>query len=333
MQSQTKMFYQLILLTLCIFVLDQNSTFAQTSEENRKLTASPISYNSALGFLESFSDTNLPYQTDEEYAIQDTIPAEQVIQHILEASQNVAPDVFKDLWENQEMREITIKGLRDRYINVEENSFAVINFGMVNKLNISEKFQTVIFKYIPTFMEGIYSYTYLANYDTKGNLIDIVKIGGMAGYVDMQNKWSATVSKNGKIEVKGKSVKNGQMFGTNEDFIETAELTYQLDKEGNINLTKQKFSSFSGSFIRETHEEIIHIEEFFDEINIIYQPSPDNFSEQPLKVINFNKKKNQIITQFPDSLEQVVITYNANHTRFICKNESGDTWEYTRSKF
>lgn len=332
MQSQSKILSRSIFIVI-LLVFTIRLTFAQSSQENQNVIHNTKLQQTAFDFLASFSDTALPYQTDEDYSLHDTIPADMVIVHILEASQQVAPEVFKDLWENEEMREITIKGLRDRYINIEDNSFAVVNFGVVNKLKISENYQTIIFKYIPTFMEGIYSYTYLANYSDKGELIDVVKIGGMAGYVDMQNKWSATVSKNGKIEVKGKSVKKGQMFGQHEDFIETAELSYQLDKDGKINLTKQKYSSFSGSFIRETKEEILHIEEFFEEINIIYQPSPDNFSEQPLEIIKIDKKKNQIITQFPDSPEQVVITYNANRTSFICKNESGDTWEYTRSRF
>ncbi|MDX2303745.1 MAG: hypothetical protein NW226_13150 [Microscillaceae bacterium] len=327
-------FFKIVFIYSFIYILVvlTSSVYAQSSDIHplEKIESDDSSQN-VLDFIQTFQLAELPFQTDEKYEIQDTIPANIVIKHILDASQESSPENFKELWENEEIKEITRKGLEDRYINVENNAFAVLNFGFVNKLEISQNYHTVIFKYIPTFMEGYYSYTYLANYNLEGKLIDVVRIGGLAAYVDMQNKWTATVHKNGKIEVQGQAVKKGEMFGQSEDFIENFEQNFQSDDQGNIELIKEKYSSFSGSFKAKNKGEVLRIEEFFDQVNILYQESADISSEQSLDIIEIDKDKNKIIAQFPNSPEQIIITYNADRTAFTCKNESGKTLEYIRT--
>ncbi len=281
-------------------------------------------------FVLHFRSADLPLEISSQYQIEDTIPVDVVLDNILEAAALADLNAFEDLWGNPEIQEITRKGLQDRYIDVEKNAFAVINFGYLYTLPLSEDFHSLVFKYIPMFMEGSYVYTYLANYTPEGKLIDVVRIGGTAGYVDMEQEWKSTIQENGEIEVKTQVIKKGDMYGEDRDFVEKALVKYQMSQSGKFEIINQNFSSFSGSFQAKNSGEVFRIEEYFGDVNILYQPDPESVNEKELEVLEIDRQQNKITTRLPNSDQKMVLSYDSTRSHFVCNQSQGKAKEFVR---
>lgn len=328
----------LILGTLLSFVACTTDQEAHTQEKEGEEKA-PISAKADLSVLQTspfvqnfvthFKTQSLPYSPPNQYTLRDTIPAEVVVENILEAAEEVESPVFDVLWGDKHVKELTRKGLKDRFIDISRNRFAVVNFGYLKKLNLNDNYYSLVFHYIPSYMEGQYMYTYLANYTKKGEFIDAVHIGGLEMYVDMETEWNSEITQEG-IEVTSKTVKRGEIHGTSEDFIETAALNYEVQEDGQVLLIKADYSGFSGKFKDIKSKEVVLVDEFPNEVIISYRNSKEYGTEKQLEVVNVDKKKNWIIAKYPGSNESCVLKYDKNKAAFSCKGFHGKSQIFKR---
>ncbi len=302
-----------------------------------RLIASAVNFNPEFDkdFIALFKKTTLPYTTDTTYALQDTIPAEIAIQYILEAAQQIDPYIFKDIWGDAETQTLTRQGLKDRYIDVAHNAFAVINFGVGEWLSISEKYHSVVFHYVPTFMDGKYKYTFLANYTKNGELIDILKIGELTQFVDMENIQYASINEAGQVKVNTHLVRFGQMYDHAQDYEESAEQLFDIDEKGKFKLNTEQYSSFSGAFLAQntsaqTAPRFL-IEQIFDDVFVRYQATADA-APQEWEIVKIDTKKNQLITRKSGTTQDYVLSYDKEKATFSCKNSKGEVASYTRFK-
>ncbi len=284
-------------------------------------------------FVANFKVAALPYGTDTSYALQDTIPADIAIKYILEAAEKAQINAFKDVWGDTETQEMTRKGLKDRYISVENSAFAVINFGQGARLQLSQNYHSFVFHYIPTFMDGRYKYSFLANYTAEGKLIDVLPISELAQFVDMENIQTAHINKEGGIEVHTQLIRYGQMYDHPEDYEETGTQTFVIDQEGKFILQQEQYSSFSGKFLAKTDSELTAprflIEQLFEDTQVRYQASADS-SPQEWEIIRINKEKNELVARKPGSSQDYTLSYDKAKATFVCKNSKGEKTNYTR---
>lgn len=267
-------------------------------------------------FVAKFKVLNLPFLGDAEATIQDTISADLVIQNILEKAEKAGSNTFKDFWGDDKIKEETRKGLKDRFLNLDKNVFMVLNFGYVGRLPLSNAYFSLIFKTVPTFMEGGYAYTYLANFSKEGEFIDAVQIGGVAGYVDIQSNWTSKIDAEGKIVVNAKTVKSGGMEDQTADFTELAYLTYQIDSKGAFILQKEKHTGFSGNFKNIESQEFVYVEEFPGDLRIRYESAEQAQTE--LEVVKFDKPKNLIVAKNPENGKELTLTYDSDKKLLTC---------------
>lgn len=312
-----------------------NEQASQLLKKTPQLIASAVNFNPEFDkdFLALFNNASLPYQGDTTYALQDTIPAEIAIKYILEAAQTLDPDIFKDIWGDEETQALTRQGLKDRYIDVAHNAFAVINFGAGVQIPISQNYHSVVFHYIPTFMDGKYKFSFLANYTKDGKLIDVLKIGELTQFVDMENTQSFSVSEEGQLKVNTHLVRFGQMYDHAEDYEESGEQIFDIDEKGKFKLNTEQYSSFSGAFLAKTNSTQTAprflIEQIFDDFVIRYQATADT-APQEWELVKVDSKKNQVIARKPGTNQEYVLSYDEAKATFTCKNAKGEVASYTR---
>ncbi len=315
---------------------------SNTSEQTKQflkrppqLIANAVNFNPEFdkNFIALFKNATLPYESDTSYALKDTIPAEIAIQYILEAAQTLDPDIFKDIWGDAETQALTRQGLKDRYIDVAHNAFAVINFGASAKLQFNENYHSVVFHYIPTFMDGKYKYTFLANYTKDGKLIDVLKIGELTQFVDMENTQSVSINEDGKIKVNTHLMRFGKMYDQAEDYEESGEQIFDIDKEGKFKLNTEQYSSFSGAFLAKTSSAKTAprflIEQIFEDLVIRYQANADTAPHE-WEIVKVDNKKNQVVTRKPGTNQEYVLSYDEAKATFTCKNAKGEVASYIR---
>jgi hypothetical protein len=267
-------------------------------------------------FLAKFKPADLPYIANGEFTPLDTMPSELAISQILEPAEQIQSGTFGDFWGTEPIKKETREALSHRFINPDKNIFRVLNFGFVNRLAWNENFYSVIFKIVPTEMEGSYSYTYLANYTKAGKFIDAVQIGGVAGYVDFESKWESKVKPDGKIELNTTTIKRGGMEDGSQDFTEYATLQYGLAEKGNFTILSEKYTGFSGSFKNAHTQEFVYIEEFSNgDVQVAFQAP--NQDRQQLEVIDFDKSKNQITAQ-TEAGKKLTFTFDTDKKAMVC---------------
>jgi len=299
------------------------------------LVANSVSFNPTFEkeFASLFEVKEMPYTTDTSYALQDTIPAEIVIKYILEAAESAEIDIFKDVWGDEETQEMTRQGLKDRYIDVSKNAFAVINFGLDARLSLNDNYYSFIFHYIPTFMDGRYRFSFLANYGKDGKLIDILSIGELTQFVDMENFQMAEIDKEGNIQINTKLIRYGQMYDYPEDYEESGEQTFILNESGKFILKQENYSSFSGKFLAKTSSDATAprflIEQMFDDTQVRYQPSAD-VAPQNWEVVKINANKNELVTRKPGTTQDYILSYDEAKATFVCKNSKGEKTSFAR---
>lgn len=329
------------LLLVCIFIisfLGSCSKKANDSQEE-KLTRSMLpkdglssgdSSSFEQEFVSQFRAGSLPYETSLSYTIDDTIPAEFVIQNIFEAAKTSEVSLFNIFWGDEETQKITRQGLENRYINVDKNAFNALNFGFLHRVNLHSNYYSLIFQCIPSFMEGSYKYTYLANYTNDGKLIDALQIGGLAGYVDIQQKWQGSINEAREVKVENTTISDAEAFNKEKDFVEKSTLVYQILENGKFEMKDQQYSSFSGDFQSVEGKEFFKIEEFFDEIIISYSQNPETEATEALEIINIDQKNKQITAQLPHSTKHVILQFDKHKTNLVRKDEQGETQKYRR---
>ena len=299
-------------------------------------------------FLAKFPLGNMPLELGTVVKITDTIPATLVITHILEAAENNKIKTFSDYWGDVRINSTTKKGLEDRFLDMKNSVFMVLNFGYGQRLDLDSSYYSVLFQVIPSFLEGGYAYTYLANYSKKGEMLDAVRISANAGYVDMQLLASARIDKDGKITLESKNIKRGGLQDGSADFTEIASLAYKVDKDGKITIEQEKYSGFSGNFEGKETPETLKIEESprsFEVsyngtevpqekgksyLQVLYKPSSEMQPDVALEIVKFDKANNTIIAKHPEENLQFVLVYDANKKSIQCKTSTGKTFNLNR---
>lgn len=271
------------------------------------------------------------YHAQIEKAIEDTIEVDLVVNYLLEAAEKAELNIFDEYWSGDEVKQVTLKGLHDRWINVEQNAFAVLNFGFLGRLKTNQNFYTLLFQCHPTFMEGQYAHIYLANFDRQGKMMGGLKVASATGYVDMQLQQEALIDDQGHISIKTSSIKKGEMFGRAEDYIEESQLTYKMSPDGAIEMDRQRHSGYSGRYLSQDSEEIILIEAFFDEIYVTFQKDAHSFGEQNYQVNEFNQKKREMNVLSSDNQEAFKLSYNADKTLLTYTDAEGSKRVFYRS--
>lgn len=324
-------FFTFIFLTLFACSSAQDSSKKDTLRQSNK--ASFVENTTfEKEFVAYFKVASLPYSAQSKMDMQDTIPAKLVIKDIFEPAESANLHSFDDFWGNDEMKSITTKGLEDRYINVDKNAFAVLNFGYINRLQLNESFYSLIFQAVPTYMEGGYSFTYLANYTPSGELIDVLQIAGNAGFVDLISAWKGEISESGEIKIENKTIKKGGMEDGSDDFSEFAYLVYQIAKNGKFELVNEKYTGISGNFIHADTKEMFKIDQSNAEMRISYKTKIDAEMEEELKIIKFDKEKNSIIAQTEDQQKKFTLTFNDTKTGFVCQKNDSKKESFVRMK-
>jgi hypothetical protein len=312
----------LTLLTAAFFFFYTSCGTAQREKPPKAAIALPDAglgigkVNFEQDFLAKFKPADLPYLANGEFTPLDTIPSQLVISQILEPAEQIQSGAFGDFWGTEPSKKETREALNHRFIDPDKNIFRVLNFGFVNRLNLNENFYSLVFKIVPTEMEGSYSYTYLANYSKSGQFVDAVQIGGVAGYVDFESKWESKIKPSGKIELNTTTIKRGGMEDGSQDFTEYATLQYELADKGNFTILSEKYTGFSGNFKNPHTQEYVYIEEFSNgDVQIAFQaPKQDR---QQLEVIDFDKSKSQITAQ-TEAGKKMVFTFDMDKKTMVC---------------
>jgi|GEM_PF-2791452 len=282
-------------------------------------------------FIGKFATTELPIKTSTKFALGDTMSAQNVIQYILEPAHKAKITTFVDFWgENDELKEITRKGLEDRFLNLDKSIFMVLNAGYGQRLNLNPDFYTVTFQIIPTYMEGGYAYMFLVNYDRAGKMLDAVQISANAGYVDMQLYKMAEITSEGLIKIESKNIKRGGMEEGSADFTELAYTHHKILKNGKLSIEFERYTGFSGNFAGKEGTEIFKIEQYPTDLQVMYQPAADMMPEVRLEVVQFNKDTRTIIAKHPEKDLQFVLTYDQDLKFIVCKSSIGKTINLSR---
>ena len=279
-------------------------------------------------FLAKFKQKELPLGITNEITIQDTIPATDVIQHILVTAGKEKMSALQDFYGENEA--ITRKGLEDRFLNQEKSIFMVLNFGYGQRFNINPDFYTLTFHVIPTQMEGSYAYSYLANFDKAGKMLDVVQIASNAGYVDMQQHKITEITAKGRIKIESKNIKRGGFDDGSKDFTEFAYTTYSITEAGKLLVEEERYTGLSGNFVGKESSEIFKIEQYAAHIQVVYQAAPDAFSQEELEVVQFNKDTRTIIAKHREKDLQFVLTYDQDMKQITCKASTGKTINFSR---
>lgn len=284
-------------------------------------------------FVANFKPSDFPYKADSEYEeIKDTIPADKVIKYVLEAAEKANSDAFVEFWGDEESKAMTRKGLADRFINVDESAFAVLNFEYLARLPLHDEVYTLVLRCVPTFMEGGYSYTYLVNYSKKGDFIDAVKIGGNAGYVDIQTEWKGKVAKEGWLEVEKAQVKMAEVTKPDDDFEETSYWKYQIEPEGKLDLIAQKHSSVSGKYKQKDGSKVLNLDEYLNEVLVFYQTDPSASQLDSREVTVLSHEDRKMVIAFPEANQKTILTFDENKAGFECRLPSGKVESYERMR-
>jgi hypothetical protein len=279
-------------------------------------------------FLAKFPVAELPMKINTQIVLGDTIPAQNVIQYILESASEAKVNAFADFWgENENM---TRKGLEDRFLNQDKNVFMVLNFGYGSRLHLHPDYYTVCFQVIPTFMEGSYAYTYLVNFDKVGKMLDAVRLSANEGYVDMQMFKTAEITADGLIKIESKNIKRGGMQDGTADITEFAYLQYKATEKGVLSLLSERYTGYSGNFEGKESSEIFKIEQYPAHLQISYLPTPDGSEQIDLEMVQFNKETRTIIAKHPEKDVQFVLTYDQDMKKIVCKSSEGKTISFAR---
>jgi hypothetical protein len=306
-----------------------NNTAQKASSQELPTLDSPLhSKNNFDTFASKFSVGKLPLKTKTAIALGDTIPAHEVLQHLIAPAEKEKISALGDYY--GENTEITRKALEDRFLNQEKSIFMVLNFGFGQRLDLHPDYHTLAFQVIPTFMEGGYAYQYIANFDKTGKLLDVVLSGANAGYVDMQQFRVAEITQDGLIKVESKNIKRGGIEDGTNDFTEFTYLTYQLNKVGKFETKEERYTGFSGNFEGKENAEIFKIEQYPAYTQISYQPASDGFQPVQLEVIKIDKQTRTIIAKHPEKDLQFVLTYDQDMKQIVCKNSAGKTFNLSR---
>ncbi|MCU0446127.1 MAG: hypothetical protein MUE85_14565 [Microscillaceae bacterium] len=280
-------------------------------------------------FIDKFKPAALPYEADAVLTPLDTMPAHLAIELILEPAAQAQSGTFGDFWGTEDIKKETKEALQNRFINADKNIFRVLNFGFGQRIQLSEDFYSLIFKIVPTEMEGSYSYTYLANYTKAGKFIDAVQIGGVAGYVDFESKWESRVKREGTIDLQTTTIKRGGMEDGSQDFTEYATIQYGLEPEGKWVILQEKYTGFSGDFKNPTTQECVYIEEFGNGDVQIARQLPKQDREQ-LIVTQLDKSKNLIIAQ-TESGKEMTFTFDLDKKSITCA-QNGKNSNFVRAR-
>lgn len=280
------------------------------------------------GFLTKFKQKELPLKITNDITIQDTIPAKDVMQYILATADKEKMTALQDFYGENEA--ITRKGLEDRFLNQDKNIFMVLNFGYGQRYEINPNFYTLTFHIIPTFMEGSNAYTYLANFDKTGKMLDAIQIASNAGYVDMQQHKITEITAKGRIKVESKNIKRGGFEDGSKDFTEFAYAIYKLTEAGKLLVEEERYTGLSGNFAGKESAETFKIEQYAAHIQVVYQAAPDAFLQEELEVVQFNKDTRTIIAKHREKDLQFVLTYDQDMKKIICKTSTGKTLNLSR---
>jgi hypothetical protein len=181
-------------------------------------------------------------------------------------------------------------------------------------------------------MEGDYAYTYLANYNKKGELIDAIQVAANADYVDMQTLKESKINAEGKIATIGKTIRRGGMEDGSRDFTEFAYLNYTLNPVGKFEITKESYTGLSGNFSGKESKEMLKIDQFGEELHVFYQATAEAPLDQELEIIQHDTKKNTLIVQLPESSTRFTLTYDKDRKALTCKKSDGSSVDFVRSR-
>jgi hypothetical protein len=293
---QTKQFFKVLLVIIIFF-----TQFSISGQNN---------------FFDKFSIVTLPYRASSYTLWKDTIEVENVVKNIFEkASQKNIP-TFQDFWQ-EESKEMTIKALQAKKIDIDNKDFAAMNVGYGVILPYSPHFKSVIVHFKPLFMEGSYDYTFLINYDFDGNMIDATQIAIKAGYVDIQTEAESLIEASGKIKTQQK-IRKYEKLNVDDipDLVEDAELCFQIDfYTGKISLVSQKYTGFSGSFVNQYEKwRFLHSPR---ELKIIYEITLKNETNvQELQVIRYDREKGEILAKSTETQQEFALKFDANKIFF-----------------
>lgn len=282
-------------------------------------------------FLQHFPDTNLPVEIRIPEILKDTMPADMVVKYILEAAETAKIPTFLEYWGDAESQALTREGLQNRYINIDNSIFAVINFAYGKRINLHPDFYSVWFLCSPTFLEGSYAYAYLANYNPEGQMLDAMLVAEELTYVDMETQSSTLIDQDTSITVSGQVSKYAELYGGTEDFIERFETRYRLSEAGTFETQKQYFSDLSGNYQSPDTNIVIHLDVYHENLFLsfgnpaIAEPGPE------WKVIRFDREGRIILAQPPQSSEAYTLRFDDSHSELICQTPEGLTYTYTRT--
>ncbi|NJL11911.1 MAG: hypothetical protein HC913_02150 [Microscillaceae bacterium] len=282
-------------------------------------------------FLAHFKKAELPFSIDTSYTLADTIPADLVIRYVLEAAGAAQLDYFKDYWGDEESRQMTRQGLKDRFIDVSKNAFAVLNFGFGPRLSLHPDYISLVVHFIPTFMEGRYRYSVLLNYQPNGQLVDILPIGQISDYVDMAEWVSAQIKARDEIVVNTQLIHYGEMYNQASDYTEEARQVFALNAQGIFRLDTAQYSAFSGTFVAETQDQRFTVAQVFDEIRVHYAPRAEA-PEEELKILKVLADENMLIAERPGHKTALTLHYDAHKATFVCQNEKGEKIAFRRQQ-
>ncbi len=323
----------MLALTASTILVSCNS--ANTTEKKATATKLPNldtkitqESNFEKDFLPLFKPQTLPFKVSQNIKIQDTIKANEVMQHIILPAGKEKITAFQDFYgENEAM---TRKGLEDRFLNQEKNIFMVLNAGFGQRIDLHPDFYTLTFQVIPTFMEGSYAYTYLANFDKKGNMIDAVQIAAQAGYTDRQQFTTTEINAEGQIKIENKSIKRGGFEDGTKDFTEFAYTTYKINPKGKLGIEQELYTGLSGNFVGKESAEIFRIEQHDTRLQVVYQAAPEATEQYQLEVVQFNPSTRTIIAKHPEKDLQFVLTYDQPMKQISAKTSTGKSFSLTR---
>lgn len=285
-------------------------------------------------FVSNFQSGSLPYSTQNKIKINDTIASEKVIKYIFEPAERANSTLFRDYWGDDEINQITKKGLEDRFLNVDNNVFSVINFGYVNRIELNDQFYSLIVRCVPTFLEGAYAYDYLIHYSKEGEFIDALKIGVIAAYADMESYRKSQITSSGTIDIQEKTIRRDPAATEKNEFIETSTKRISPDKKGNFQLINENYSAFSGNFISEKSQQMFLIYEHPNTVEAYFQDLKSGMEGAAMVVLNVeavNKAKNEIKLSNPESNESYVLLYDKNKSSFHLKDTKGAVQSFQRS--
>ncbi len=338
--SRTYFFIWLIAGLSCLWGACSNPRSPQAKPQENSPPTQLLAYTQApiqdtnkvfREFVQNFPDTSLPTEIRIPEILKDTMPADIVVEFILEAAKKAQIPTFLEYWGDAESQALTREGLANRFINVDESVFAVLNFSYGKRLQLHPDFYSVWFLCMPTFLEGTYAYAYLANYNRQGQMLDAMLVAEELAYVDMETQSSTRIDKELNIEMSGKVSKYAELYGGSQDFVETFQTRYQLSEKGTFETQNQYYSDLSGSYQSPDTNIVLHLDVYHENLFLSFG-NPSQFEPGPeWKVIQFDRKGRTILAHPPQSEEAYTLRFDKSHSQLVCQTPDGLTYTYTRT--